>query len=103
MTFWRMRSSFPLTRYEVLLSQTATKQFQVLPPEFRSKVRSSLRELSKDPFHKRSGSDIKKLKGPNRDHYRLRVGRYRVMYAIENRKIMVTKILPRSKAYEWIE
>ena len=44
--------------------------------------------------------DIKKLKGyPN--HYRLRVGKYRILFKLlEDHVIIVFAILPRKKAYK---
>jgi mRNA interferase RelE/StbE len=69
----------------------------------RTKVVKKLRELEKDPYRSRPKVDIKKLKGPNKDYYRLRIGNYRAIYVIKGNKIMIAKILPRSKAYDWID
>jgi mRNA interferase RelE/StbE len=44
--------------------------------------------------------DIKKLKG-YRNHYRLRVGEYRVLFELEKPdKIIIYAILPRKQAYQ---
>jgi len=34
-----------------------------------------------------------------KNHYRLRIGKYRILFEIEKDKIIVYSILPREKAY----
>lgn len=92
-----------MKRYEVLLSETARRQLNGLPPDHRSVVRSKLSELKEDPYRPRPNADIKKLKGPKKDYYRLRAGNFRAMYVIEGNIVKVAKIIPRDKAYDWIE
>ncbi len=43
--------------------------------------------------------DIKKLKG-FKSHYRLRIGNFRILFEIENNKIIIYAILSREKAYK---
>ncbi len=92
-----------MTRYEVLLSQTAVTQLRALPPRVQGRVKRALRELEEDPFRSRPRADIKKLRGPAREYHRLRVGDHRAIYVVEGRRVLVARILPRSKAYEWLE
>ena len=92
-----------MTIFEVLLSETARRQLADLSPEDRERMKERLRLLKRDPFRSGELTDIKKLKGPKRNYYRLRVGNYRAIYVIDGEKILVAKILPRSKAYDWIE
>ena len=92
-----------MTKYEVLLSETALRQYKRLSSEMRKRVKSNLAELKNDPYKARPKADIKKLKGPKRDYYRLRIGNYRALYVVEEKKVKVAKILPRSSAYDWIE
>lgn len=92
-----------MTKFKVLISETARRQLTGLPPDMRSKIKRKLRKLEEDPYRARAKVDIKKLKGPNKDYFRLRIGNYRAIYVIEENNIMIAKILPRSKAYEWIE
>ena len=98
-----MRSSFPLTKYKVLLSETARTQLKRLPAELKKRVKKTLLELQNDPYKPRPNADIKKLVGPKRNYYRLRVGKYRAIYVVEKKRVLVAKILPRSSAYHWIE
>jgi len=92
-----------LTTYDVRLSETARRQFERLPEDRRGKVRKALLELKKGPYRSRPGADIKKLSWTKRDYYRLRIGSLRAIYNIDGRSVLVAKILPRSRAYDWIE
>ena len=67
-------------------------------------MRSSLKELENDPFQPRPKADIKKLhKMSKHQFYRLRVGSYRAVYAVENTDVKVTRIISRGKGYEWLD
>jgi mRNA interferase RelE/StbE len=92
-----------LRRYEVLLSETARRQLKDLPVNLQERVKVALTELREDPYTPRPKADIKKLKGPKRDYYRLRIGDYRAIYVVEGNDVLIAKILPRSGAYDWIE
>jgi len=92
-----------LTTYDVRLSETARRQFERFPEDRREKVRKALLELKKGPYRARSGADIKKLSWSKRDYYRLRIGNLRAIYHIDGGKVLVAKILPRSRAYDWME
>ncbi len=92
-----------MRRYDVLRSRTAHRQLMALPQDARERVRSALSELGEDPFRSRPKADIKRLRGPKRTYYRQRIGDLRAIYVVEGRRVLVAKLLPRSKAYEWIE
>lgn len=66
------------------------------PPDLRSRLEEKVSELTMAPYP----TGYKKLKGaPNA--YRLRVGDYRILYAIAKQdEILVFKIRPRGSAYE---
>lgn len=89
-----------MMKYNVLLSDTARRQLKSLHAETQQRIK---RALSEDPYHSRPRADIKKLVGPKKEYYRLRIGNYRAIYVIKEKDILVAKILPRSKAYHWIE
>lgn len=89
--------------YEVLVSKTARRQLRALEKEVRQRMKRALLEMSADPFHSRAKFDVKRLKGPKRDYYRLRIGDYRVVYTVEGDRILVAKILHRRSAYSWME
>ena len=92
-----------MSRYRVLLSETARRQLRDLQVRTRTRIERALAELEDDPFHPRPKADIKRLKGPDRDYYRQRIGDHRAIYVVDGRRVLVAKILPRSKAYEWLE
>jgi len=89
--------------FEVLLSETARKQLKDLPESVQQRIKRALVELKEDPFRSRPKADIKRLKGPDRDYHRLRIGDFRAIYVVEGQKVLVAKILPRSKAYRWLD
>ncbi len=92
-----------MKRYEVLLSETVQRQLRDIPVRTQMRIKRALTELEEDPFRPRPRADIKRLKGPDRDYYRQRIGNYRAIYVVEGQRVLVAKILPRSKAYEWLE
>ena len=92
-----------MTKYDVLLSKTARRQLDSLPPKLKDRVRASLIQLKDDPFRARPKADIKKIAGPNRMYYRIRIGNHRAIYAVEDKKVLVAKILPRDIAYNWLD
>lgn len=93
-----------MKRFNILLSDSAVKELSVLENWTKQRIKSSLKELSKNPFRKRAGADIKKLKGlKNPDLYRLRVGNYRIIYAIDKNFVKITHIIKRSKVYEMLD
>jgi len=93
-----------LTKYRVLLSQTAISQLSLLNAKQKKRVKEALGNLEDDPFRRRSGSDIKKLVTPDEPPlYRLRIGDYRAIYFVVNYEVKVTEIIHRSKGYRWLE
>ena len=89
--------------FEVLLSETARRQLKDLPEAVQQRIKEALGELREDPFRPRPKADIKRLKGPDRDYYRQRIGDFRAIYVVEGQRVLVVKIMPRSKAYRWLE
>ncbi len=86
-----------MTEHEVLVSETARKQLEALDKGTRARIKRALRNI--DP----SRSTVKRLKGPKRDYFRLRVGEYRVMFTVEGKRVLVVRILHRRVAYSWVD
>jgi mRNA interferase RelE/StbE len=86
-----------VTLYRATFASSAKKELRVLPAEVIERVLPEIRELSSKP--RPSGS--KKLHG-YRDRWRIRVGRYRVVYSIDDeRKVVdITRIAHRKEAYD---
>ena len=99
-----MRSSFQLTKFRILLSQTAVSQLSLLNSKQKNRVKDALANLEDTHFRKRSGVDIKKLVTPDEPPlFRLRIGDYRAIYFVLNDEVRVTEIIHRSKGYKWLE
>jgi mRNA interferase RelE/StbE len=93
-----------LTKYRVLLSQTAVSQLSLLTSKQKKRVKEALVNLENSPFRRGSGLDIKKLVTPDEPPlYRLRIGDYRAIYFVSNHDVKVTEIIHRSKGYKWLE
>jgi mRNA interferase RelE/StbE len=93
-----------LSKYRVLLSQTAVSQLSLLDTKQKERVKDALAHLEVDPFRRRSGSNIKKLVTPDQPPlFRLRIGDYRAIYFIIDNEVRVTEIIHRSKGYKWLE
>ncbi len=87
--------------YEVRLHHEIVKAPSRMSPELRSRIIRALRNLQKDPFQSRSGADIARLIGTkgSQDLFRLRVGDYRAIYAVEDNIVYVTDLFRREKGY----
>ena len=71
--------------YQVLISRSAEKQLKKLPLEAQRKVAAVIVSLGIEP----RPYGCKKLSGTE-DSYRVRVGDYRIIYDISERKVLVT-------------
>lgn len=85
---------------DILIHESAGKFLSNLGKKIQQNIKSDLKKLSEDPYSKQL--DTKKLKGhANKpDIFRLRTGEYRVIYFIQEGKIMVTEIMKREKGYD---
>jgi len=93
-----------LTRFRILLSQTAVSQLSLLNSKQKKRVKVALLNLEDTPFKKRSGVDIKKLVTPDEPPlFRLRIGDYRAIHFVLKDEVRVTEIIHRSKGYKWLE
>lgn len=69
--------------YTILIEKLAKKFIVKLPRNEKEKVLKAIYQLP-------DGNDIKELKGKkNKGLYRLRIGDYRVIYTIDNGKLVV--------------
>ena len=86
-------------KYEILISESARKQLNDLQEGERQRIRSNLKELKAYPRKRRARADIKKLHDVNPELYRLRVGSFRIVYAIIGDEVRVTEIMRRGRDY----
>ncbi len=70
-------------------------------PEMRDRVMQLFSQLKQDPHTKRPNVDLKLISSREESVYRVRIGDYRIVYEVDEKKkmIMVTKIFPRGKGY----
>ena len=76
--------------YRIGFRTSALQAVRALPTRDRQRIGRALRELEANPYPpRRPGADIKKLAGkPGReDAYRLRIGPWRAIYAIQGKDV----------------
>ena len=72
--------------HKVKISKAVYKFIKSRPKKFREVIFDAFDKIAADPFD--NSLDIKKLKNKP-DHYRLRLGKYRVLYEIQKHQILV--------------
>jgi len=73
-----------MTRYRIEVSATAERQIRKLPRADQIRVIRLIQSLSSEP----RPPGCRKLTGYD-DVFRVRLGRYRVLYSIEDRRLVV--------------
>ena len=90
-------------KYAIVLAPDAVRELRELRAYIRARVADAIEaHLSFEP-HRTSRSRIKKLRGSKRPQYRLRVDDIRVFYDVGPRRVEILAILPKERAYEWLE
>ena len=86
--------------YKVIIQKSAVKIIRKLPKDLVTRISRAIDELAKEP----RSMGCKKLSGyPNL--YRIRVGDWRITYAVEDDQliVLVIEIAPRNGAYRNIK
>ena len=84
-------------KYKILLEKRVLKQLRKLSDDVKHRILDVLRIFRDEGFSAKL--DLKKLRG-YKNHYRLRVGKYRVLFELQpGRVIVVHDVLPRKVAY----
>jgi len=83
-------------KYTVALTSSATRELDKLPSQLVSRVFRRLENPATDPRPR----GCKKMQGGDRE-WRIRIGDYRVVYTIDDAKLLVegTRVRHRSAAY----
>jgi mRNA interferase RelE/StbE len=83
----------------VILDHRVEKDLLRLPVEVATALHRAIPRLSENPVRPRPGLDIKRLRGSTL--FRLRLGQYRVLYALveSRREVWITGIFHRATAY----
>ncbi len=85
-----------MASYRVVLTSSAEKELKEISAELNARIFPRLENLAANP----RPPGCKKLKGGDKE-WRIRVGAYRVVYTIDDRKLLVevTRIRHRSAVY----
>jgi mRNA interferase RelE/StbE len=83
-----------LERFEIRFSRDAAKQYKKLPKGYRSLVDVALFRLSEG-----LGLDLEPVEG-EKNVYRIRIGRYRMLFVKFNKTVLVFRISPRGDVYK---
>ncbi|TGK15738.1 type II toxin-antitoxin system RelE family toxin [Leptospira stimsonii] len=75
-----------MSEYSVLLSKSVTKQLDKLPDNIADSLIEAIEGLAKNP----RPQGFKKLKG--RDGFRIRKGDYRIIYDIQDQRLIIEVI-----------
>ncbi|PAX60704.1 type II toxin-antitoxin system RelE family toxin [Brunnivagina elsteri] len=83
--------------YEVEITPAARRQIKKLPNDIQKQVVEQLEELAFEP----RPDGVKKLAGSD-DLYRVRLGKYRIIYEIQDGLLLITvvKVKNRSDVYK---
>jgi mRNA-degrading endonuclease RelE of RelBE toxin-antitoxin system len=81
--------------YEVRFSPRALEDWESLSPDVAARIGRKLREVEADPRPR--GDTIVRLQGFSAPHFRLRIGDYRAVFAIEAWVVVVLRIIHRSE------
>jgi mRNA interferase RelE/StbE len=79
---------------KVLVADQIVARLRTLHPDHRKEIRAALRKLAK------GHGDVKELAGRLTGFYRLRVGRYRVVYRYRDKHVEAIFLEQRSIVYE---
>lgn len=84
--------------YEIEYTRAALKALKAMPRNVCLQIRGKIELLAADPYA--PNNNVKKLLG--REAYRLRVGDWRVIYALEGGRLVihVLAIAPRGEVYQ---
>jgi mRNA interferase RelE/StbE len=86
--------------YQIVIDDDSQGESRKIPPQIRKKIFDDIEALADNP----RPNQVLKLKGKIRhqDYYRIRVGKYRVMYRIDdaNQIVYIDAIRLRADAYK---
>jgi mRNA interferase RelE/StbE len=71
-------------RYKVEFAASAAREFRALDRQLQRRVSAKVAELAEDPFP----AGVCKFQGEP-DHWRIRIGDYRVIYRVEKRRVVI--------------
>jgi mRNA interferase RelE/StbE len=84
-----------MTAFRIFFKSSVEKDFAAIPKKELRRILERIEKLTENP----RPPDCEKLTGQNR--YRIRQGRYRILYSIQDREltIIIVKIAHRKRVY----
>ena len=101
-----MTNKAPSKNYQIIYGKDFLKDLKniikVGNKGIKNKVNEIVQELKSDPHRKRPKVDLKLISSKSEAVYRVRLGKYRLIYQIEEKekKIYITMIFPRGRGYK---
>jgi len=88
--------------YEIRLHREVAKALSRMKPKLRARIIHGLHALQENPYEPRPSADIFRLRGTREkpDLFRLGIGDYRAIYAVEGNVVYVTDLFDRGRGYE---
>ena len=80
--------------FEIEWKEGALKQLSKLEPLIAKRIYNKVEELKESPFSK----DVSRLMG--RTEFKFRIGEFRVLFIIENNKIVILRLGHRKNIYD---
>jgi mRNA interferase RelE/StbE len=74
--------------FDIEFSKSFTKGLDKLPDSVVERFYDDLKQIVNNPLPSNPTVDVKKLQG-KKDHFRLRVGKYRFLFTIINDRILI--------------
>jgi mRNA interferase RelE/StbE len=71
-------------RYALEFTASAARELERFDKQVERRITTKITSLSDDPFP----GDVKKMKGLE-DHFRIRIGDYRVVYRVDGKRVIV--------------
>lgn len=95
----RWRTLNANSKYKIYFSKDARKEIKKLDKSVAQRIIIAVELLAEDPYQH---PQVKKMRGLHDNVYRLRVGKFRVIYEIMNNQLMifVVRIGPRGDIYK---
>ena len=84
--------------FAVEFAPAAVRDLKRLDPNVRQQLLHAGKILAETPYPAQSGR-IKMLVGIRPIHFCLRVGEYRIVYRIENQKVIIIRVAHRKEVY----
>ncbi len=74
-----------MSQYQIEFDRRVKKDLRSINSQEITKIKQAIAKLADNP----RPIGCKKLKGKNNDYFRIRVGNYRIIYAIEDSKLLI--------------